>query len=98
MAAESINLCPASDEVNGLIDGELAVDRELEVRWHLDLCAACTRSVGAAVALKHAVGRAYDREVPSLALRRSVLARVSTIAPRRSKRRRDARATAAAVG
>jgi anti-sigma factor RsiW len=98
MAAESINLCLPSDEVNGLIDGELSTERELEVRWHLDLCAVCARSIAAAVAIKRAVGRAYDREVPSLALRRSVVARLSTIAPRRSKRRRQGRADAAAVG
>jgi anti-sigma factor RsiW len=96
MAGELLNRCPSREEVNCLIDGELSAGRELEVRWHLDVCPGCARSLSGVEALKRAVGRAYDREVPSPALRRSVLAPVSTVAPRRSKRKRHARA--AAVG
>ena len=77
-----MNHCPASEELNALVDGELSAERELEVRWHLDLCEACTRWVDGVMALKRAVGRAQGREIPSPALRRSVQAR-------RPKRRRD---------
>ncbi len=68
--------CPPLEELNALIDGELSSGRELELRWHLDICATCTRSAGAVVALKRAVGRAHHREVPLPALRRSVMVRL----------------------
>ena len=74
--------CPSLEELIALIDGELISDRELEIRWHLDVCSACTRSADGVVALKRAVSRAHAREVPSPALRRNVEACV----PRRRRR------------
>lgn len=66
--------CPPFEELIALIDGELMTGRELAIRWHLDICSACTRFADGVVALKRAVGRAHDREIPSPALRRSVMA------------------------
>jgi anti-sigma factor RsiW len=71
-----MNHCPPLEELNALIDGEIPAGRELEIRWHLDICGSCTRHAAAVVALKRAVGRARDREIPSPALRRSVMAHV----------------------
>lgn len=68
--------CPPLEELSALIDGELSNERELGIRWHLDICHACARSADAVVALKRAVGRAHNREIPLPALRRSVMARV----------------------
>lgn len=67
--------CPAFDELSALIDGALAPTRELAVRWHLDICPTCARVAETVVALKRAVGRAHNRELPLPALRRSVRAR-----------------------
>jgi len=82
--------CPLLEEVSALVDGELSGERELEIRWHLDICHACARSADAVVALKRAVGRAHHRDVPLPALRRSVMARVL-------KRRRGWRPRAGAI-
>jgi anti-sigma factor RsiW len=66
--------CPAFDELSALVDGDLTPARELEVRWHLDICATCARYAEAVVTLKRVVGRAHDRDLPLPALRRSVRA------------------------
>jgi len=66
--------CPAFEHLSALIDGDLPGDRELEVRQHLEQCVTCRRQVDGLTALKRAVGRAYDSEVPSPALRRVVTA------------------------
>jgi anti-sigma factor RsiW len=76
-----MNYCPPWEELSTLIDGELSTERELELRWHLDICTACTRHAAAVAMLKRAIGRTRAREIPSLALRRSVVARV----PRRRR-------------
>jgi anti-sigma factor RsiW len=68
--------CPTLEELSALIDGELHTERELEIRWHLDMCQMCNRAADGVVALKRAVGRAHDHEAPSPALRRSVMARL----------------------
>jgi anti-sigma factor RsiW len=75
--------CPAFEDLSALIDGDLRSERELAVRRHLDLCATCRREVDGLTALKRAVGRAYDNEVPAPALRRAVMARL----PKRRRRR-----------
>ena len=66
--------CPAFEDWSALIDGDLPRDRELEVRQHLEHCATCHRQVDGLATLRRAVGRAYDGEVPSPALRRVVTA------------------------
>jgi anti-sigma factor RsiW len=68
--------CPPWEDLNVLIDGELSTTRELQLRWHLDVCSACTRHAAAVVALKRAVGRVRERGLPSPSLRRTVMARV----------------------
>lgn len=68
--------CPAFEHLSALIDGDLPHDRELEVHQHLEHCATCHRQVEGLAALKRAVGRAYDTEVPSPALRRVVTAKL----------------------
>jgi anti-sigma factor RsiW len=68
--------CPAFEDLSALIDGDLPHDRELEVRQHLEHCVICHQQVDGLTALKRAVGRAYDGEVPSPALRRVVTARL----------------------
>lgn len=67
--------CPPWKELNALIDGELSTERELQLRWHLDICSACARHATAVVGLKRAVGRVREREIPSPSLRRNVMAR-----------------------
>jgi anti-sigma factor RsiW len=67
--------CPPWEELNALIDGELSTERELPLRWHLDICSACSRHATTVVTLKRAVGRVRERDVPSPALRRNVMAR-----------------------
>ena len=71
-----MNCCPAFEELSALIDGGLSPARELEIRWHLDICRACVRYADAVVALKGAIGRAHNRDLPLPALRRSVRARL----------------------
>jgi anti-sigma factor RsiW len=66
--------CPAFECLSALVDADLPHDRELEVRQHLETCAACRRHVDGLIGLKRAVGRAYDAEAPSPALRRVVTA------------------------
>jgi anti-sigma factor RsiW len=68
--------CPTWEELNALIDGELSAERELQFRWHLDLCSACALHAAGVVTLKRAVGRLHERNVPSPALRRHVMGRV----------------------
>lgn len=68
--------CPAFEHLSALIDGDLPRDRELEVRQHLEHCVACHRQVDGMTALKRAVGRAYDSEMPSPALRRVMTAKL----------------------
>lgn len=75
--------CPAFEVLSALIDGDLPRDRESEVRQHLDRCVTCHRHVDGLTALKRAVSRAYDSEVPSPALRRVVTATL----PKRRRRR-----------
>ncbi len=64
--------CPAFEDMSALIDGELPQEREAEVRRHLDACADCRRQIDGMTALKQSVGRAYESEGPSPALRRVV--------------------------
>jgi len=68
--------CPTFAELSALIDGDLSPTRELQIRWHLDICRTCACYAGTVVALKRAVGRAQEGEVPSPAFRRSVMARL----------------------
>ena len=75
MPRQTINCCPVFEELSALIDGDLSPTRELQVRWHLDICPTCTRHADIVVALKRAVGRAHERDIPLPALRRSVRAR-----------------------
>jgi anti-sigma factor RsiW len=82
--------CPPLEELSALIDGDLSPRRELEIRWHLDICRTCACYADTVVGLKRAVGRAHDREIPSPAFRRSVMARVP-------KRRRGRQWRAGAV-
>jgi len=70
-----MNLCPAFEELNALVDGDLISEREVSVRCHVDMCRACTREVNRLIALKAAVGRAHDSGTPSPALRRAVVSR-----------------------
>jgi anti-sigma factor RsiW len=86
-----MNHCPPFEELNALIDGELFTEHELALRWHLDICTACTQHAAAVAALKRAVGRAGVRETPSPGLRRSVMTRL----PKRRSWRSRARAIAA---
>jgi anti-sigma factor RsiW len=75
MRRQTINSCPVFEELSALIDGDLSPARELQVRWHVDICATCARYADVVVALKRAVGRAHERDIPLPALRRSVRAR-----------------------
>jgi anti-sigma factor RsiW len=75
--------CPAFEDLNALVDGDLASERERAVRQHLHRCVACRREVGGLTTLKRAVGRAYDNQVPAPALRRAVTAGL----PKRRRRR-----------
>ncbi len=67
--------CPPWEELNALLDGELSTERELQLRWHLDICDACARHGAAVVTLKRAVGQVRERDVPSPTLRRNVSSR-----------------------
>ena len=75
--------CPPFQDLNALVDGDLPADRDLTVRRHLDLCMDCRRTVDAVTALKQAVGRAYDDDVPSPVLRCAMTAALA-----KSRRRR----------
>jgi anti-sigma factor RsiW len=57
--------CPAFEDLNALVDGDLPSEREARARQHLVRCVACRREVDGLTALKRAVGRAYDNEVPT---------------------------------
>ena len=76
--------CPAFDDLSALVDGDLASEREADLRQHLERCEPCRREVDALVALKRAVGRAYETEVPAPSLRRAVTAAL----PKRRRRRK----------
>jgi len=66
--------CPAFELWSTLIDGDLPRERDTEMRQHLEDCPSCRRRFDGLTALKRAVGRAYNSEVPSPALRRVVTA------------------------
>jgi len=90
--------CPPREELNALVDGELSTERELALRWHLDICRACDRHAAAVVMLKRAIGRARARETPSPALRRSVMTRVLKRRSSPSRTRKRAAPLLIAVG
>ncbi|HVM96097.1 MAG TPA: zf-HC2 domain-containing protein [Candidatus Acidoferrales bacterium] len=75
--------CPTFDDLNALVDGDLAGERETRVQQHVERCKSCRRQVDSLLALKRAVGRAYDSEVPAPSLRRAVTAAL----PKRRRRR-----------
>lgn len=75
--------CPPFEDLSALTDGDLSSEQESEVRQHLDGCASCRRELDGLIALKGAVGRAYDSELPSPTLRRAVAASF----PKRRRRR-----------
>jgi len=75
--------CPALEDLSALIDADLSRDQEVKVSHHLEGCDSCRREVEGLAALKRAVGRAYDSELPSPALRRAVTAGL----PKRRRRR-----------
>ena len=64
--------CPAFEDLSALVDGDLSGNHERQLREHVRHCTPCRRQVDALTALKRAVGRAYEGEVPSPALRRAV--------------------------
>ena len=68
--------CPAFEDLNALVDGDLPHDQELEVCQHLEHCAHCHRRMDGLTLLKRTVGRAYDSELPPPALRRVVTAQL----------------------
>ena len=69
--------CPAFEDLSALVDGDLSGNHERQLREHVQHCAQCRRQVDALAALKRSVGRAYEGEVPSPALRRTVRAGLS---------------------
>ena len=69
--------CPAFEDLSALVDGDLSSNQERQVREHVQHCAPCRRQLDALTALKRTVGRAYEGEAPSPALRRTVRAGVS---------------------
>ena len=78
-----MSACPAFEDLSTLIDGALSAEHEAKVRRHIDGCASCRREVDGLTALKRAVGRAYDSELPSPTLRHAVTAGL----PKRRRRR-----------
>ena len=78
-----MSVCPAFEDLSALIDGGLPREQEGKVRQHLGRCAKCRKQLEGLTAIKRAVGRAYDSELPSPALRRAVTAGV----PKRRRRR-----------
>jgi len=76
--------CPAFEELSALTDGDLSRARAVEVRQHLARCEPCRRQVDGLSALKRAVGRAYDSELPSPTVRRAVAAGVAKQRRRRT--------------
>ncbi len=76
--------CLAFEDLSAMIDGALPNGRAVEVRQHLEHCATCRGRADGLSALKRAVGRAYDTEGPSPALRRVVTATL----PKRRRRMR----------
>ncbi len=78
-----MSFCPEVQTLSSLIDGDLPAEREVAVHAHLDLCVACRGTLDGLIALKQAVGRAYDSDAPSPALRRAVAA--GMVKPRRGR-------------
>ena len=72
--------CPAFGDLSALVDGELSGHQERQVREHLEQCTSCRAQLDGLTALKRTIGRAYEGETPSTALRRAV---------RTAKRRRQ---------
>ena len=69
--------CPAFEDLSALVDGDLSGNHERQLREHVQHCALCRRQLDALTALKRTVGRAYEGDTPSPALRRRVRARLS---------------------
>jgi len=93
--------CLAYDEeLSALIDGELSVEREAEVRAHLDACARCRSQVEALCNVDLTLASAELPEVPA-ELRQRLAARIAHdaaergAAPRRAPPRRALRRLAA---
>ncbi len=78
-----MSVCPAFEDLSVLIDGDLSRQQEGKVRRHLGRCATCSKELEALTAIKRAVGRAYDCELPSAAFRRAIAQGL----PRRRRRR-----------
>jgi anti-sigma factor RsiW len=68
---------PAFEDLSALVDGDLSGNQERQLREHLRHCASCRGQLDALTALKRTVGRAYEGEVPSPALRQAVRAGLS---------------------
>ena len=69
--------CPAFEDLSALVDGDLSGNHERQLREHVQHCVPCRRQLDALTALKRTVGRAYEGEAPSPALRRRVRAGLS---------------------
>ena len=70
--------CPAFEELNRLVDGELGNGRELEVRRHLDGCDSCAKMWRALIRLKPALGAGYHSASPPVAVRQAITTLVRT--------------------
>jgi anti-sigma factor RsiW len=66
--------CPTLADLHALVDCDLSAPRELCLRRHLDVCVSCRRTIDAMSALKRAVARSCEREVPSFPLRYALIA------------------------
>jgi anti-sigma factor RsiW len=66
--------CPAFEDLSALVDGDLSGNQERQLREHLEECTSCRAQFDALTTLKRSVGRAYEGEAPSPALRRAVRA------------------------
>jgi len=75
--------CPAFEELSALADGDLSGNQERQVRAHLEHCTACRAQLDVLSALKRTVGRVYEDETPSPALRQAV--RAETAKQRRGR-------------
>ena len=76
--------CPAFEELSALVDGDLSGNRERHLREHLEQCTSCRAQLDGLTALKRTVGRTYEGETPSPALRRAVRAAATKQRRRRS--------------
>ena len=88
--SESETACATvAEDLSALLDGELAEEREVAVRAHLESCPNCTDRVAALRRVDPALAAAPAPEVPA-DLRARVDARVSSeMRPRRGGRRQD---------